>query len=369
MNVLLLGLSPSVGMQFYTAGVANTLAEAGHQVWVAGADAERASAYDCRVRLVSGFDRPETGPSRSAFDPFQLWRLLRFASRIDPAVIHMTGPHLWNWPVTRAFFRRVPLILTQHDATTHLGGSSERLKRVFRQAVMAHVDCVLVHSQAVAQALACPVRVLPLVHHNFDYNLYRRIRDDEAYAPRYDSLAILFGRLEEYKGVRQFAAAAQILAAAGEDGLRLVIAGSGRLSEELSCYDCPPNLEIRSRLLGDRETIALFEDAGLVVLPYSEGSQSALIPLAYLFQKPVLVTRVGALAECVRDGETGIVIDSNEPSLLARKLGELLGNKERLADMGRAGKALLLTMEADFRSGLLDIYDSLARSVPEAAEA
>jgi len=114
-------------------------------------------------------------------------------------------------------------------------------------------------------------------------------------------------------------------------------------------------------MIGDNETIDLFSRAGLIVLPYSEGSQSALIPLAYLFQKPVLVTRVGALPEYVQDGVTGQVIDSNEPAILAQAIHNLITNKTALVQMGRAGRGFLLELERQFVDNLMDTYVSVTQ--------
>ena len=52
---------------------------------------------------------------------------------------------------------------------------------------------------------------------------------------------------------------------------------------------------------------------------------------------PVASTRVGGAPEAVSDGETGLVIDSDDPRILAQRIHEVLRNREWLARAGRAG--------------------------------
>ena len=59
------------------------------------------------------------------------------------------------------------------------------------------------------------------------------------------------------------------------------------------------------------ETSYLFDSCDLVVLPYTDASNSGPLMLAYSFGKPVIVTNVGNLAEYVADKENGFVIPPN----------------------------------------------------------
>ena len=117
----------------------------------------------------------------------------------------------------------------------------------------------------------------------------------------------------------------------------MVIAGPGRL-DRLIKEPLPRNVDLRNHLIGDEEAVDLFSRCGLVVLPYIEASQSALVAAAYFFRKPVVVTSVGALPEYVVDGETGWVIPPNDPYVLAETMRAALGDPARLRRMGEAGR-------------------------------
>jgi glycosyltransferase involved in cell wall biosynthesis len=117
-----------------------------------------------------------------------------------------------------------------------------------------------------------------------------------------------------------------------------VIAGPGKVSD-LWAGNLPKGVELRNRLIPDAEAVDLFRRCGLLVMPYINATQSALIASAYYFRKPVLVTRTGALPESVEDGQTGCVVEPGHPATLARRLSEMLEDPAALARMGVEGRA------------------------------
>ena len=58
-----------------------------------------------------------------------------------------------------------------------------------------------------------------------------------------------------------------------------------------------------------------FSAADLIVQPYKTATQSGVTQIAYHFEKPMLVTNVGGLAEIVPDGKVGYVCDVNEDAV------------------------------------------------------
>jgi glycosyltransferase involved in cell wall biosynthesis len=58
----------------------------------------------------------------------------------------------------------------------------------------------------------------------------------------------------------------------------------------------------------------------VVVLPYHSATQSGIIQIAYNFNKPVIATRVGGLAEVIIDGKTGFIVPPNDSVALAESI-------------------------------------------------
>ena len=134
---------------------------------------------------------------------------------------------------------------------------------------------------------------------------------------------LFFGFIRDYKGL-------DLLLDAMADR-RLEQLGA-RLSVAGEFYGDPkPYLEQIERLkLGDRvvlhtdfipdsEVNRYFCAADIVAQPYRSATQSGVSQIAYHFEKPMVVTRVGGLPEIVPDGKAGFVVDP-EPQAIADAL-------------------------------------------------
>lgn len=119
---------------------------------------------------------------------------------------------------------------------------------------------------------------------------------------------LFFGRIDEYKGIDTLCKAYSALTDDFKSKTRLVIAGKGVLSKE-------EKLLIReeqyimpiTRFITDSEMIWLFRNATSVIMPYTEASQSGVLPIAYKFGKLVVVSDLQGLTENVVEGKTGYV--------------------------------------------------------------
>jgi glycosyltransferase involved in cell wall biosynthesis len=69
---------------------------------------------------------------------------------------------------------------------------------------------------------------------------------------------------------------------------------------------------------------------------WSAGSVSVLQPQA--MGKPVIATRTPGLADYVLDGETGLLVEPNNPAAMAEAIEYLWNNPEKAALMGRKGQ-------------------------------
>ncbi len=75
---------------------------------------------------------------------------------------------------------------------------------------------------------------------------------------------------------------------------------------------------IHSDFVPNENVYLYFSAADVVVLPYKSATQSGIVPLAYHFNKPCIVTDVGGLSEVVLDNKTGFVVEPNDPVALAQ---------------------------------------------------
>lgn len=129
---------------------------------------------------------------------------------------------------------------------------------------------------------------------------------------------LFFGLIRDYKGL-------DLLLEALADprlakmGLKLLVAGEfysneagyRRQVEQLGIAD---KVYFADHYIPDQEVENYFSAADMVVQPYKSATQSGVTQVAYHFDKPMLVTRVGGLSEIVDHGKGGYVCspDSRE---------------------------------------------------------
>ena len=123
-----------------------------------------------------------------------------------------------------------------------------------------------------------------------------------------DGFALFFGRIDEYKGVDRLVKAQERNCKDSMYNLPVVIAGKNLSDEKYKTSDESKTICLL-RFISDGEMIWLFEHCGVVVLPYYEASQSGVLPIAYKYGKPVIVSNINGLRELVVENKTGSVFD------------------------------------------------------------
>src|SRR4026209_2062073 len=74
-------------------------------------------------------------------------------------------------------------------------------------------------------------------------------------------------------------------------------------------------LILRTDFIPDSEVKNYLCAADAVIQPYRNATQSGVTPLAYHFEKPMIVTNVGGLASLVPDGKAGLVAEPDPLSI------------------------------------------------------
>jgi glycosyltransferase involved in cell wall biosynthesis len=80
------------------------------------------------------------------------------------------------------------------------------------------------------------------------------------------------------------------------------------------------NITMKAGYLPNDMVGLYFSAADAVMLPYLSASQSGIAQIAYNFDKPVIATNVGGLAEVVRDNVTGFLVPPGDSQALAKAI-------------------------------------------------
>jgi glycosyltransferase involved in cell wall biosynthesis len=131
---------------------------------------------------------------------------------------------------------------------------------------------------------------------------------------------LFFGLIRRYKGLPGLLEAMPLVLQKVNCTLLVVgefYEGKDRCLTLINDLGLASNVRVIDRFVPDHEVSRYFSAADLVVLPYESATQSAIAPIAYAFERPVVATRVGGLPEAVQDGETGLLVEPHNPTALA----------------------------------------------------
>ena len=144
-------------------------------------------------------------------------------------------------------------------------------------------------------------------------------------------IILFFGFIRQYKGLDL------LLKAMADErikdaGIRLLVAGEF-YEDDKPYHELIRSLELedavilRTQFIPDSEVRNYLCAADAVVQPYKSATQSGVTPLAYHFEKPMIVTNVGGLPALVPDNKVGLVCEPEPASiataiLLFYQLGE-----------------------------------------------
>lgn len=178
-----------------------------------------------------------------------------------------------------------------------------------------------------------------------------------------EPVVLFFGQLKPEKGLDDLLKAFATHKREGGKGF-LLVAGRTmayaredyvRLAEEL-CLSKDVRFDLR--YIPDEEVSAYYSAADLVVLPYKEIYQSAVLLMAMSYGRAVLGSDLPAMREVIKAGETGLMFKSGDLTSLVNALASALQDRKFLDELGRNA---LIEMQQhynwnDFGARTLDIY-------------
>jgi glycosyltransferase involved in cell wall biosynthesis len=162
-------------------------------------------------------------------------------------------------------------------------------------------------------------------------------------SPHSSRSLVVVGRLAARKGQDTAIVATGLLRRAGFD-VTLTLVGDGYPGYEDHVHGL--QALATEELVDDVTFFAGFRDPA----PYIAGADVVLVPSrvepfglvaveGLLLGRAVVASRVGGLPEIIRDGETGILVEPDDPQALADAVIHLLSDPARLTALGLAGRA------------------------------
>jgi len=196
---------------------------------------------------------------------------------------------------------------------------------IFAKYFVSACDSFLVMSKSVEEQLRTftKTKKIVLAEHPISDNFGEAVSYDDALKHlelskdfRY---LLFFGFIRDYKGLDL------LLDAMADERiqqmpLKLIVAGEYYSNEEkyqtqIQSLGIEDQLIMRTEFISNEDVKYYFCAADLVTQPYRTATQSGVSSLAYFFDKPMVVTRVGGLPEIVAHDEAGYVVDVNPTAI------------------------------------------------------
>jgi glycosyltransferase involved in cell wall biosynthesis len=164
------------------------------------------------------------------------------------------------------------------------------------------------------------------LYDNFGEAVDKTIARQHLALPVNDKIILFFGFIRQYKGL-DILLQAMAEPALKASGIKLLVAGEFyedrkpyvEMIVQLAISD---QLILRTDFIQDSEVRYYLSAADFVIQPYRNATQSGVTPLAYHFEKPMLVTNVGALPDMVPHGKVGVVCEPS-PAAIAQHILKL----------------------------------------------
>ncbi|MET0635195.1 MAG: glycosyltransferase [Chitinophagaceae bacterium] len=138
-------------------------------------------------------------------------------------------------------------------------------------------------------------------------------------------LILFFGFIRAYKGLDLLLQAMQELkstdnASDPAAGVQLLVAGefyedAAPYHELIRKLEIKHSLILRTDFIPDSEVKYYLSAADAVIQPYKNATQSGVTPLAYHFERPMVVTNVGGLPSLVPNRKAGLVVEPTAPAI------------------------------------------------------
>lgn len=163
--------------------------------------------------------------------------------------------------------------------------------------------------------------VLQIAHplyDNFGEAVSKEIACAHLQLPIDKKLVLFFGFIRKYKGLDLLLEAISILKTKNfftENDVQFLIAGefyenAQPYLDAIDNYQIKEFIILKNEFIADSEVKYYLSAADCVIQPYKNATQSGVTPLAYHFEKPMLVTNVGGLPSLV-PASVGMVCEPN----------------------------------------------------------
>lgn len=320
------------GGERYLADLSNSLAQDGHDIFVAAAPNaplknELPEIPDDNILMVR---------MRHALDVSSARRLASFAQEKDIEIIHAHLARDYPLAALASKLSGVPFVLTRHVLFT---------LNPLHKLALRHVGGVIAPSEAIADALLAqkifPSAKITRINYGIDIEHFSSRENRRNEAARLTVGTI--GHLAPIKGHDVFIRAAEIVLRKYPQTQFIIVgedkSASGKNRREIEELILRLDLKEKIRLTGWTDDVRPFLQQFDVFVSAARAEAFGLVmPEAMIYEIPVIATRSEGAVQIIENEVSGILIPQEDAATMAQEIIKLLNSPERRAEIGTAGR-------------------------------
>lgn len=207
----------------------------------------------------------------------------------------------------------IKIIVICHNLIPH---ENWNFSQYFTKIFLNNIDRFIVMSESVRLDLVkmVPNAKFKLTPHPI-YNIFGNTINKELARENLNikakNVILYFGLIREYKGLDILL---NSIPKVKQELSDFVVVVAGECYEKIEKYydlieklKIKDSVDLRLKFIPDDKVAEYFSAADVVALPYKTATQSGITQIAYNFNRPVIVSDVGGLAEIVPNGKVGYV--------------------------------------------------------------
>ncbi len=351
------------GVQFHIRDLAERLIGLGHVVSVlapADDDTPVASYVQPAGRALAV---PYNGSvARLTFGPVTTARVRRWLSEGDFDLVHLHEPQIPSLSLIALWNAELPVVATFHTSIprSRMLTVSYPFLRPAMERIAARIAVSEDARRTLVEHLGGDAVVIP---NGVDCDVFAAAVPDARWqgTPEHPTLAFL-GRIDEPRKGLQVLAEAFGRVRAEVPGVRLFVAGQGDLDEARERFGADAGAVTFLGGVTDEEKASLLASVDVYVAPHTGGESFGIVLVeAMSAGTAVVASDLGAFGRVLDDGRCGALFTAGDPTSLAERLVQVLGDPEQRRTLRTNGSAWVRQYDwSTVAHQLIEVYEMVA---------
>lgn len=293
--------------------------------------------------------------------PIYLSLLFFKIQKINPQIIH------FNWltlPFFDLFFILLcikchkKVILTQHNYIQH----KKKTQSIFEKIILNNIDSIIVLSEfTYFQHPSKLHKKIRFIDHG---NVYEDFIFNPNSSNNTRTTVAFVGGIKPYKGIFLLLESIGILIKEGYRDFQFIVKGYAeyKIQKEverlIEFYNIKDYVDFDSRFMSNDELFRIVAESDIGILPYISATQSGLPYLFYSFNKPIIVSDVGALPK--QGNDSIMIVSKADPQNMTDSIiscqKKILNNEFKKEDFNLYLKSVSLDITTN---QILELYSCL----------